>query len=116
MNRSLVAVAGIVGAAGVALAAAGSHVAGAERLATAGALAMAQAPALLALGLHGRESGRLLAIGAFMIAAGVIVFSGALTYHDLSGSAALASVAPIGGTAMILGWLGIAVAALSKRR
>lgn len=116
MNRSLVVVAGIAGAAGVALAAAGSHMAGAERLATAGALAMAQAPALLALGLHGKEGGRLLTLCASVIAAGLVAFSGALTYHDLSGSPALAAIAPIGGTAMILGWLGIAFAALIKRR
>lgn len=116
MNRSLVVVAGIAGAAGVALAAAGSHMPGAERLATAGALAMAQAPALLALGLHGKDSGRLLTLCAWVIAAGLVAFSGALTYHDLSGSPALAAIAPIGGTAMIIGWLGIAFAALVKRR
>lgn len=114
MNRALLLAAGLAGAAGVALAAAGAHIAGAERLAAAGQVAMAQAPALLALGLH-QGRGRLFDIAAALIALGLLVFAGTLAYHDLSGSAALAFAAPGGGTAMILGWLGIAVAAFARR-
>ena len=116
MDRALMIVAGLAGAAGVALAAAGAHIAGAERLATAGQMAMAQAPALLALGLYGTARGRLMTLSAVLIAVGVLVFAGALAFHDLSGSAALAFVAPWGGTAMIIGWLGIIAAAVMRRR
>ena len=121
MDRALLIAAGLAGALGVALAAAGAHIAGAERLATAGQMAMAQAPALLALGLYGKllagkQRGRLLDLSAALIALGLLVFAGALAFHDLSGSAALAFAAPWGGTAMILGWLGIAVAAVIGRR
>ncbi|MBZ9936512.1 DUF423 domain-containing protein [Mesorhizobium sp. BR1-1-16] len=116
MDRALLAAAGLAGALGVALAAAGAHIAGAERLVTAGQMAMAQAPALLALGLYGAARGRMMTIAAALIALGLLVFAGALAFHDLSGSAALAFAAPWGGTAMILGWLGIIVAALVRKR
>jgi uncharacterized membrane protein YgdD (TMEM256/DUF423 family) len=116
MNRSLVAAAGLAGAIGVALAAAGSHLPGTERIATAGLLAMAQAPALLTIGLLGRFGGRFLAIAGWVIAAGLLAFAGPLVFHDLTGSPALAFLAPIGGSAMILGWLGIAGAALVGKR
>ncbi|PPE81041.1 DUF423 domain-containing protein [Kaistia algarum] len=116
MNRSLVAAAGLAGAIGVAFAAAGSHIPGAERMATAGSIAMAQAPALLTIGLLGRFGGRLLAIVGWVIAAGLLAFAGSLAFHDLTGSAALAFIAPIGGTVMILGWLGFVVAAVLAKR
>jgi uncharacterized membrane protein YgdD (TMEM256/DUF423 family) len=116
MDRALLVAAGLAGALGVALAAAGAHIAGAERLATAGQMAMAQAPALLALGLYGAAHGRLMTIAAALIALGLFIFAGALAFHDLSGSAALAFAAPWGGTAMILGWLGVGAAAIIARR
>jgi len=116
MDRALLVAAGFAGALGVALAAAGAHIAGAERLATAGQMAMAQAPALLALGLYRPARGRMMTIAAALIGLGLVVFAGALAFHDLSGSAALAFAAPWGGTAMILGWLDIIVAALVRKR
>ena len=116
MDRILLLAAGLAGAAGVALAAAGAHIVGAERLATAGQIAMAQAPALLALGLYGRAASRTMLIAGLVIAAGLLVFAGALAFHDLSGSAALAFAAPWGGTTMILGWLALGVAAVIRRR
>ncbi|SHF11933.1 Uncharacterized membrane protein YgdD, TMEM256/DUF423 family [Kaistia soli DSM 19436] len=116
MDRALLLAAGLAGALGVALAAAGAHIAGADRLATAGQMAMAQAPALLALGLYGVARGRIMTVSAAAIALGLLVFAGALAFHDLTGSAALAFAAPWGGTAMILGWLGIGIAALAGKR
>ncbi len=116
LDRALLIAAGLAGALGVALAAAGAHIAGAERLATAGQMALAQAPALLALGLYGKARGRVMTASAGLIAIGLLVFAGALAFHDLSGSAALAFVAPWGGTAMIIGWLGIVAAAIVSRR
>lgn len=116
MNRSLIAAAGLAGAVGVAFAAAGSHMPDAERLATAGQIAMAQAPALLAIGLVRPSPGRLISLAATGIAIGLLLFAGALAFHQATGSPALAFLAPIGGTAMILGWLGIGLAALLHRR
>jgi uncharacterized membrane protein YgdD (TMEM256/DUF423 family) len=116
MNRGLIVAAGLAGAIGVALAAAGAHIPGGERLATAGTMAMAQAPALLALGFFIPGRGILFATASWAIAIGLLAFAGALAFHDLSGNAALAFLAPIGGTAMILGWIGLAVAGIIARR
>lgn len=89
---------------------------GGERLATAGNMAMAQAPALLALGFFVPATALLMSMSAWAIAIGLIGFAGALSFHTLSGSAAL-FLAPIGGTTMMIGWLGIAVSAfLIKKR
>lgn len=116
MRRSLVAAGGIAGAVGVAFAAAGSHLPDAARLATAGQIAMAQAPALLAIGLLAPPGKRWLETAALVIAIGLVLFAGALAFHQATGNPALAFLAPIGGTAMILGWLGVAVAALLPKR
>ncbi|MCX5495263.1 DUF423 domain-containing protein [Kaistia dalseonensis] len=116
MDRSLIAVAGIAGAIGVALAAAGAHLPDGGRLAIAGSMAMAQAPALLALGFYWPSNGRLLGLSAWVIALGLLGFAGALIFHSLSGSAALSFIAPIGGTTMIIGWIGVTVAALVTKR
>jgi uncharacterized membrane protein YgdD (TMEM256/DUF423 family) len=115
-QRALLVVAGLAGMLGVAMAAAGAHVPGGERLGTAGSMAMAQAPALLALGFLVPATAILMTISAWAIAIGLVLFSGALAFHTLAGSAALTFLAPIGGTTMMIGWLGIAVAALAQKR
>ena len=116
-QRALLVVAGLAGMIGVALAAAGAHVPGGERLATAGNMAMAQAPALMALGFFVPATALLMSMSAWAIAIGLIGFAGALSFHTLSGSAALSFLAPIGGTTMMIGWLGIAISAfLLKKR
>ncbi|WP_026304438.1 DUF423 domain-containing protein [Kaistia granuli] len=115
-QRALLVVAGLAGMLGVAMAAAGAHVPGGERLATAGNMAMAQAPALLALGFFVPASALLMTISAWAIALGLIGFAGALAFHTLTGSPALASIAPIGGTTMMIGWLGVAISALIQKK
>lgn len=116
MNRGLTIAAGIAGALGVALAAAGAHVPDGGRLGTAGSMAMAQAPALLALGLFLPGGNLLLKISSWVIAAGLFLFAGELALHTLAGIAALGMLAPVGGSAMIFGWIGIAVAAAILRK
>ena len=76
---------------------------------------VAQAPALLAIGLC-VAANRLMTLAAAVIALGLLLFSGALAFHDLTGNAAFASIAPIGGTALIVGWLGLAAAAIAHRK
>lgn len=115
-QRALLVVAGLAGMLGVAMAAAGAHVPGGERLGTAGNMAMAQAPALLALGFFVPATALLMSISAWAIAIGLVLFAGALAFHTLTGSPTLAFLAPIGGTTMMLGWLGIAIAALVQKR
>lgn len=115
-QRALLVVAGLAGMIGVGLAAAGAHMPGGERLGTAGNMAMAQAPALLALGFFVPATSLLMSISAWAIALGLIGFSGALAFHSLTGNPALTFLAPIGGTTMMLGWLGVAIAALILRK
>lgn len=114
MNRTLIVAAAIAGALGVALSAAGAHMPNAERLATAGTMAMAQAPALLAIGLY-VAGNRILTLAGAVIGLGLLLFSGALALHGLTGNAIFAPAAPIGGTLLILGWLGVAGAAFGRK-
>ena len=48
-------------------------------------------------------------LAAAVIALGTILFSGELALHAFTGVAALAIVAPVGGSLMIIGWLIAAV-------
>ena len=114
----LAAAAGLYGAAGVALMAAGAHKAGASAgplATTAGTFLLFHAAAIL--GLCALDSGRGTRIAASLIAAGALLFSGELAAHALAGAQPLPLAAPIGGTLMIVGWLVAAVAApLALRR
>jgi uncharacterized membrane protein YgdD (TMEM256/DUF423 family) len=102
----LVLVAGLLGAAGVAAAAAASHGGEARSLSAIATIALAHAPALVALGLAGQ--GRVQAIAAFVLATGAVLFVGDLGWREQTGSALFALAAPFGGGALILGWLGLA--------
>jgi uncharacterized membrane protein YgdD (TMEM256/DUF423 family) len=73
---------------------------------------LAHAVALLVVGmLAGRpgSNGLSLVGGAFTI--GIIVFTGSLWVMALTGQKWLGAVTPIGGTALIVGWIALAVAA-----
>ena len=122
MNRSpfiLAGVAALMGAAGMALAAAGVHANGGE-LAQRGALfLLLHAVAALAIAAHARvaaASARALLIVGFVMEAGAILFSAELAMHGFTG-ARIPFAAPIGGTTMILSWIALAVvfAAASPR-
>ena len=122
MTRSpfvLAGVAALMGAAGVALAAAGVHANGGE-LAQRGALfLLLHAVAALAIAAHARvaaTSARALLIVGFVMEAGAILFSAELAMHVFTG-ARIPFAAPIGGTTMILSWIALAVvfAAASRR-
>jgi uncharacterized membrane protein YgdD (TMEM256/DUF423 family) len=114
MQRLLAFLGGLAGAAGVALMAAGSHGAGSAHTSLAGSMTLMHAPALLAIGLL-PSSGRLLAYPGLALFAGVALFGGDLVCRDALGHALFPYAAPIGGTLLILAWLGIAVAALLPR-
>jgi uncharacterized membrane protein YgdD (TMEM256/DUF423 family) len=116
----LAGVAALMGAAGVALAAAGVHENGGE-LAERGALFLIlHACAALAIAAHARVatvSARALVMVGFVMEAGAILFSAELAMHVFMGVRIFAFAAPIGGTTMIVSWVALAVvfAAASPR-
>lgn len=111
-RRLLVLLAGLLGALGVATAALASHGEDARNLAAVSAMALAHAPVLLALGLAGR--GRVLAVAGLILAVGCAIFVADLGMRHLLATTLFPGAAPIGGASMILGWLGIALAAATK--
>lgn len=113
--RWVIAVAGIIGAVGVAMAAAAAHAAEARLLAAASAICLANAPALLALGLAGRRL-RLGVLSTALLALGTVLFVGDLGLRVFAGQRLFPMAAPIGGSAMIAAWLIIALSALLPTR
>lgn len=103
---------GLAGAAGVALSALAAHVGGANT-ATAATMLLAHAPALLAVGLT--NAGRPTLWAAAFLALGVALFCGDLLMRELTGDPLLPMAAPAGGILMIVGWLGLAIAAIWRR-
>lgn len=113
--RVLIALAGLMGACGVALAAASAHGADASRLASASAMLLFHATAILAVTaliarglLHGGIG--LAAAFGFVIAAGL--FAGDLSLRQYAGHGLFPMAAPTGGTLLIVSWLAVSVAAV----
>jgi uncharacterized membrane protein YgdD (TMEM256/DUF423 family) len=112
-NRLMLFLAGLLGAGGVAAAAASAHQGGAL-LQPLALVALTQAPALLAFGLSPVPSAGLRA-GVLVVAAGALIFTADLAVRHLWGPHLFPYAAPVGGTAMIAGWLVIAIAGLAAR-
>jgi uncharacterized membrane protein YgdD (TMEM256/DUF423 family) len=117
--RVLVVLAGAMGAAGVALAAASAHQPDATRLASASSMLLFHASATLAaiLLVERRVIHMQLGFGAafgFVIAAAL--FAGDLTLRQYAGHSLFPMAAPTGGTLLIISWLVLAAAALWPRR
>lgn len=110
VSRAILAIAGLVGATGVMAAAAASHGGESRNLGAIAAICLAHGPALLALGLAGR--GRAFEWAAIILAVGTIVFAGDLGMREWLGHGAFPGAAPLGGGAMIVGWLAVAVGGL----
>ncbi|HLY47453.1 MAG TPA: DUF423 domain-containing protein [Stellaceae bacterium] len=122
MIRIWLLVAGLGGLASVIAGALAAHLAAdpraAELLRTGALYGMVHAAALLAIIAlaQGREPRRGLATAAgWGFAAGIVLFSGSL--FGLAGGAArwLGWVTPVGGLALIVGWLALALLALRRR-
>lgn len=111
--RHYLLVAGLMGALGVAAAAAASH-GDSRNLSALSTMFLAHAPVLLVLGLVGR--GRLIAGAGLVLGAGTIVFGADLALREYVGQGLFSGAAPLGGGLMLLGWLGIAVAGLAGQR
>jgi uncharacterized membrane protein YgdD (TMEM256/DUF423 family) len=110
-----IAAAGLAGAAGVAAAAAAAHGSDARLLAAASAICLANAPALLVLGIAGQRL-RLGMLGGALLALGTVLFSGDLFLRSLIGAGLFPMAAPAGGVVMIAAWLVIALGVILPRR
>ena len=119
LYRILIALAGIMGADGVILAAAGAHQGGAALLVPASSMLLFHATAVLAVvalierGIVHINSGLIAAFG-FVIAA--TLFAGDLSLRHFAGHGLFPFAAPAGGTLLIASWLVLAVAAAWPRR
>ncbi|MBP1848652.1 DUF423 domain-containing protein [Rhizobium halophytocola] len=101
-------VAGLVGAAGVALAAAGAHLGGAL-IGPASTMCLAHAPAMLALAALSSARLRTAIPSALLLGIGTLLFSGDLTFKQFYGESLFPMAAPTGGMMVIIGWLVAAV-------
>jgi uncharacterized membrane protein YgdD (TMEM256/DUF423 family) len=118
LDRLLLTLAGLMGAAGVALAALAAHAGDGSRLAPAAQMLLVHAPAVLAAvaligqGWLGRRLGRAAALG---LALGPLLFAADLGMRHVAGHALFPMAAPTGGSLAIIAWLVLALAALARR-
>jgi uncharacterized membrane protein YgdD (TMEM256/DUF423 family) len=107
---------GIFGCAGVALSAAAAHAGGdTHLLASASTMCLAHAPALLALyACFGKL--RTAAPAAILLGLGNLLFSGDVITLYFRGSGLFPMAAPIGGFAMMAGWLAIALSTFFRAK
>jgi len=115
MSRSallLLAVAGLYGAAGVAGAAAGAHMTGDPRLATAASFLMLNAAAIVGVVAVSTALGRFGLLPAAGLALGALLFSGDLMVRVAYGTSPLPMAAPTGGMILILSWIALVLLAL----
>jgi uncharacterized membrane protein YgdD (TMEM256/DUF423 family) len=118
-HRLLIGLAGLMGAAGVALAAASAHGADAGRLASASAMLLFHATAILAtvaLLARGLLHGGIGLIAAFGFACGAALFASDLALRQYAGHSLFPYAAPTGGTVMIASWLAVTLAAVLARK
>ena len=117
--RLLIGLAGLMGAAGVALAAASAHGGDASRLASASAMLLFHATAILAvvaLLTHGLLHGGIGLVASFGFVIAAALFAGDLTVRQYAGHSLFPYAAPTGGTLMILSWLAVTLAAVAAKR
>ncbi|MFT4185243.1 MAG: DUF423 domain-containing protein [Rhizobium sp.] len=108
-------VAGLLGAAGVALAAAASHGGDTHFLGSASTMSLAHAPALLALHA-GYDRIRTAPLAAVLLGLGTLIFAGDLVSRHVFGSSLFPMAAPTGGMGMVAGWVVVALGAFFRKR
>lgn len=106
--------AGILGAVGVASAAAASHSAEPRLLAAASAMCLAHAPALIAL-YAACPSLRSAGMAILLLSAGTSLFAADLFMRHFLAHGLFPMSAPLGGMVMIAGWLAVAAGAFFRR-
>ncbi len=114
-SRLLVALAALLGAAGVTDAAIAAHVAGGDTLQRAAEILMVHGAALLGLAALVARAGErwTLAVAAGFLGAGAAVFGADVTLLTLQGHRLFPYAAPIGGSTMISSWLVVGLLALA---
>ena len=117
-GRLLTLFAGVLGAAGVALAAIAAHRVQDPSLATAAHLLVMQAAAVLGVVAVATRCTRPLAwtIAGVLLLAGAALFAGDITLRAFTGNRLFPMAAPTGGSTMIAGWLMVAVASVLELR
>jgi len=119
LRRLVILLAGLIGAAGVAAAAAGAHLNADPNLTTAAYFLMlgaTGATAAAALGAALGPTWSFADVGGAVIALGALLFGGALAVRALWGITLFPMAAPTGGTMLILGWLVTGLAAFQRGR
>lgn len=114
LRRAILVAAAIFGACGVMAAAASSHGENVRNLSAIATIGLAHGPALLALGLAGR--GRLMLMAGAVLALGTLMFISDLAMREWAGQGLFTGAAPLGGGAMIAGWVLIGLSVLLPRR
>jgi uncharacterized membrane protein YgdD (TMEM256/DUF423 family) len=113
-SRLWLGLAGLSGAAGVALSAVAAHetLSDARLVATSGEFLLLHAPALIAAAwLADRRGGASPSIAGLAFFLGILLFCGTLALRGM-GVSAPDGVAPAGGIALIVGWLALTGCAL----
>lgn len=116
--RLLIVAAGLFGATGVALGAVAAHRLQSPALAQASTLLIVHAAAAVGLAAHCSQSPRpraSIAAGALLLA-GTTLFAADIALRGFTGDRLFPMAAPIGGSAMIAGWLAIAIAGILELR
>lgn len=115
-SGALIAVAGLLGGAGVALAATAAHVHGSDALRAAAQLAMVHAVAAIGLiAVAGRSlRPRLWNSIAGVMLLGAVLFVGSVSLRVLADLRHLSMLAPLGGSLTILTWLAVSVTGLME--
>ena len=111
--RLLLVLAGLAGALGVAAAARASHM-GDDNLGIAANFLLLHAPVLIGLSLL--AASRLAFAAGIVLAIGLAVFAGDLAVRSFTGNALFPMAAPIGGGALILGWVLVIATGIWGRR
>ena len=115
----IVALAGLMGAAGVALGAVAAHRVQDPGLASASQMLMLHAAAVVGVASHLRSVHQrpmpfynVWVLGAALLLAGAGLFGGDIALRTLAGARLFPMAAPLGGTTMIAGWLVVTLAAV----
>lgn len=111
----LLLAAGVLGMAGVGLAAAASHLGDGHLLGNASTMCLAHAPALVALAAS-LERFRTASIAGLLLGLGTLLFAGDLLNRHYNGAALFPMAAPAGGMAMMAGWLAVGLGFIFVRR
>ncbi len=115
----MIALAALAGAAGVAEAAYAAHGLPDPRLQTSSQFLVVHAAAVIAITAAAQAyltKPRPMLLGGALLLFGTILFGGDLTMLAMTGARLFPMAAPLGGSLMIAGWIGTALAALLCKR